>query len=126
MNDHAFVIHHGPKISSRDYDRGVVSLHRRAKGSAEAIEQGELDLMIDHRLGTQFPSARRQQLLEQVRAVRKHTPWYLVCGFLTRPTDPSSGLIKPMVKKYSQVLSDSELMVFLDLSPSDLKKMRRS
>ncbi|MDH0301854.1 MULTISPECIES: hypothetical protein [unclassified Pseudomonas] len=68
---------HGRKLSQREYEHAVVALHAAHAEDATSLEdpslrRRELDLTIDHRLGVDFPPARRERLWQiQQRVERK-------------------------------------------------------
>jgi hypothetical protein len=120
---------HGPRLSGREYDRRVVLLHRaqpsrRSKDEERELRRRELDLMIDYRLGRDFPAARRKAMWDVAERVERRRPMLLVRHFLRRlwPTGLERGAAKLsdfMIDEYAKVLTPDELGAFLGDDPVD-------
>jgi hypothetical protein len=110
---------HGRRLSIEEYDRKIVALHVGLPPIPSAEQQrqvrrAELDLAIDHRLGLDFPSERRNALWaiqERVEKRRGRLVFHyllrkLLPGFLERG---ASGLAGYLVAEYGKVLTREEL-----------------
>lgn len=121
---------YGATISQQQYDERVLALHNNAPPIPTAhqdlqIRHGELNALIDHKLGTQFPHDRRKALWDiQCRLDRKRL-LHVLKGFVTHPLSPSEALTKPQVKGFSNVLSENELQAFFEYSPSELERLTK-
>jgi hypothetical protein len=118
---------HGARLSDEDYEKSIVQLYRGlpplpSKEQEREVRRRELDLAIDHRLGRDFPRARRdalwavQQRVEKKRLrlalrhlLRRWLPSVLVKG--------AQDLAGYMVDEYARVLDKDELESFFRLKP---------
>lgn len=120
----------GTRLSDEKYQRSVAALY---KGLPEppspeqetAVRRKSLNLAIDHRLGVDFPAARREALWEvQQRIARNHLR--VACGLvftgLFRLLTPTSWLTRQglgaaggyVYRQFARVLNPNELAHFLD------------
>ena len=99
-----------PAMPSKDLDR--------------TLRRKELDLSIDHRLGCDFPSDRREAMWKVAERVERKRG-RLILRHLVRRIFPRSlanganGLAGFMVDEYAKVLSPAELREFFDLEPGE-------
>lgn len=116
---------HGPRLSTAEYERRIVALHAGRSpmptpDEDRALRRAELDLAIDHRLGTQFPRERREALWavrqrverQRLRLGLAHAARQLLPGALARG---AARVVGAMERAYAEVLSPEELKRFLDL-----------
>ena len=88
----------------------------------ERVMRAELDLMIDHRLGVDFPPDRREAMWEIRRRIERNrlklVSRYLL-GRLRRKGFARSlqGMAAVMAEEYAKVLSEEDLRAFLGLQP---------
>lgn len=119
----------GPRISDSEYERRMTALHEGlppmpSRDAEREVRRRELDILIDHRLGTGFPSERREALWQaQQRVERKRIRLgleafaiALLPSLFERRAD---GLAGTAVREYGKVLDEPELRCFLDLSRPD-------
>lgn len=120
----------GTRLSDEQYQRSVTALYRGLPEPPSPEQEAEirrksLDLAIDHRLGVDFPAARRDALWEvQQRIARNHLR--VACGLvftgLFRWLTPArwwthkglelaGGYVR---RQFARVLGPSELAHFLD------------
>lgn len=111
---------HGPKLSGEEYDHRIVALY--ADGPAlpdheetARLRRAEFDLLIDHRLGTGFPVARRERLWAAQRRLDRRRVWHLLRGWLARDDDQSAPMTRALLRAYAEVLHEEELVEFFDL-----------
>lgn len=114
---------HGPRLSGREYDRRIVRLHeaqseRPSREEDRELRRRELDLKIDHRLGRDFPSERREALWDVAQRVERRRPLLLARHLLRRlwPMGLERGaadLADYMIDEYAKVLTPQELEAFL-------------
>lgn len=121
---------YGPTITQQQLDARVLALHNNAPPVPTPhqdlqIRYGELNAMIDHKLGTQFPQDRRTALWTVQRSLDRKRLMHVLKGFVTHPLRPSEALTKPQVKGFSQVLNDDELQAFFECSPSELSRLTK-
>lgn len=124
---------YGPRLSSDEYQQAVADLYRRAAESQaaagggdveQAIKDAEFNLVIDYRLGRNFPAERRQALLEAKRAAEKQR-LRLVGRFIRksiRDREFASGMqvwLEQLADAFSQILSPEELDAFMELKPGE-------
>lgn len=115
----------GPRLSGEEYERRVVALYSGApplpdENQDRALRRRELDLQIDHRLGVDFPAARRERLFEVqcgldqvgVGSLIRYALGRVMPSFLVRH---ARFLADDTVRAYAKVLSEEELREFLDL-----------
>ncbi|TAL26937.1 MAG: hypothetical protein EPN97_18395 [Alphaproteobacteria bacterium] len=122
---------HGRRLTDAEYEKKIVALYTGASpipGKAEEIRlrKAELNLQIDHKLGVDFPAARREEMWKTAEAVEKGrltTAFKIVMLYVFKgkadekhmdgsPAD-ADHLTRYLVKKYSAVLDDEELTQFL-------------
>lgn len=114
---------HGPRLSGTEYDRRIVRLHEEqspqpSKAEDRVLRRRELDLKIDHRLGRDFPSERREALWNVAQRVERRRPLLLARHLLRRlwPMGLERGaadLADYMIDEYAKVLTPQELAAFL-------------
>ncbi|MFK3651563.1 hypothetical protein ACI2IY_24475 [Lysobacter enzymogenes] len=119
----------GPKLTRDEYERRIVALHDGAAPMPSEDEErrtrrGELDLLIDYRLGQRFPDARREALWQAQQGLDKRRLWHLLAGVVAHPTDPSAGVAKAQVRAFAEVLDPVELGALLELSDEELQRLR--
>jgi len=113
---------HGPRLTGEEFDRRIVDLQSRlppapSKEQAREARRRQLDLAIDHRLGTRFPAARRDELwavqqrirTRPVRTTLRYLLRRLLPGGVARGADRTARLV---VDEYAKVLSPAELEAF--------------
>ena len=116
---------YGPRLSDEEYDRKIVELHRGlpplpSEEQDREVRRRELELAIEHRLGRDFPAARRRQLFDVQRRLEKprsgsafrYLLGRLMPKYLVRH---ARFLADDTVDAYAKVLSRPELMRLLDL-----------
>lgn len=120
----------GPKLTQQQYEKFVIELHSapRPEGLSPKDEEArkrriEQHIMVDYRLGMDFPQARRNELWAAKQKWEKKRGWYLILGFLTRPTDPGGALVRSLVRAFGTVLTRQELQAFFDLNDEDAEKV---
>jgi hypothetical protein len=120
---------HGPRLSDEEYERRIIELHRDlppmpTKEQDRDVRRRELDLAIDHRLGRDFPSERREALwavkerLEKKR-LRFGVKFLLKKLFGKSVAEDAQGLAGYIVDEYAKVLSKTELKTFFDLQEGE-------
>lgn len=132
---------HGPRLTDEEYERRIMELHRAlppmpTKNQDEEVRRRELDLVIDHRLGQDFPKERRlalwsiQQQVERKR-LRLGLKYLLRKLFTKSFVHQAQGLAGFMVDEYAKVLTKAELETFFDLKegerpalPVDIDQLR--
>jgi hypothetical protein len=119
---------HGPRLTDEEYDRAVIELHRGmspmpTREEDRARRRRALDLAIDHRLGRNFPPARRDALWaasERVESRRIRIGLtYLLCR-LAGGRAHAQALTRALGREYGKVLTPAELEQFLGPSPLTL------
>lgn len=120
---------HGPRLSDDEYEQRIVALHRGRSPMPSAEEdrrlrRQELELAIDHRLGTRFPHERREALWAVAERVERKR-LRLGLAHLARQLAPrlfargAQGLAEAMVREYGDVLDADELARFFGLRPGE-------
>jgi hypothetical protein len=116
----------GSRLSDEEYDRAIVDLHRGmapmpTRDEDRALRRRALDLAIDHRLGRQFPRARRDALWAASERVESKRLWLglrsLLGLFSAGRRQHANALTRALAKEYGKVLSPSELEQFLGPGP---------
>ncbi|HTT12128.1 MAG TPA: hypothetical protein VMG60_14650 [Burkholderiaceae bacterium] len=113
---------HGPRLTQREYEQAVVELHSGAFAKNERndafIGRRELDLNIDYRLGTAFPSERRDELWRIQRRIEKRRLRLSICWlagrlvprtFLARRANRVARFV---VDEYAKALTPDELEAY--------------
>lgn len=109
---------HGPRLSRREYERGIIALHEQPGLSGAQIRRAELELAIDHRLGTAFPADRREALW-RIQQRLPDGPLGLIAswvtGWLSRPwlERRTARTARHLVASWATVLDAQELRDFL-------------
>lgn len=120
---------HGPRLSQKEYERRIVELYTGLPPSPDKEAQArlrrcELDLAIDHRLGQDFPQARRAALWEIQQQVEKKRlrlvlQWlfhFVSYRWLYTRANKLAGYL---VDEYAKVLTKDELQAFFDLRENE-------
>jgi hypothetical protein len=122
-------IGHGPRLSQSEYERRIVELHaglppRPSKQEQARLRRRELELTIDHRLGRNFPPARRDALWEiqqrvEGRRLRLALYWlthFISYGWLYRRANKVARFV---VDEYATVLNPEELRAYFGAEESE-------
>lgn len=125
---------YGPKLSDEEYEREIIALHEElppmpSREQDRRTRRRELYLAIDHRLGTEFPADRREQLwaiMQQVERKRVRVALKYFLKYLFGRSSIPKGLASDMhgvagflVDAFSTVLSESDLRRYFDLEPGE-------
>jgi hypothetical protein len=113
---------HGPRLARREYEQAIVDLYRDSETPAdghdeERIKRLELDLNIDFRLGTKFPTHRRealwrtQQLIEK-RHARLAASWAASVLMRHLLHKHANRVARFVVDQYAKVLTEDELEAY--------------
>ena len=118
---------YGPKITREQYERIVLDLNASLPPMStpeqeRALRRGELNAMIDRKLGVSFPDDKREQLFEAQQKASSRLLWNLAKGFLSNPLDPSAGIVKPLVRGFYAVLSRDEMVEYFDMTPEEIDR----
>jgi hypothetical protein len=133
---------YGPRLSDEEYEKRVIALHRvlppmPSKEQERQLRQAELNLAIDHRLGCDFPQARRDALWAIHQKVEKKRLWlalkYPLRRFFAKKLAlDAQGLAGYLVDEYAKVLTEDELRAFFSLEegqkpvlPIDLNQLKK-
>ncbi len=109
---------YGQRLTDDEYQARVVDLAQDSYGKP-GYERAEIGLMIDHRLGKDFPSPKREALVDAVLSARRAIPFLLAKDKLTsafgKGTKKPVGaaLERHMEKKCGKVLDKTDLAQFL-------------
>jgi len=113
---------YGPRLSQKEYERRIVELYNGlppspGKELQTEIGRRELDLNIDHRLGQDFPAARREALWEiQQRAEKKRLRlgFYWLTHFISYKLlyRRANKVAQFIVDEYARVLTEKELQAY--------------
>ncbi len=124
----------GPRLSDEEYDRSVVELQAnlppmQSREQERQLRRQELELAINHRLGIEFPKARRDALWavkERIERKRMRlSAKYFVRRLFGRAAIPkglaedAQGLAGIMVDAFAEVLDENELRSFFDLEKGE-------
>ena len=134
--------HHGPRISEEEYEKRIAEIYTElpsepSRAQESAARRQELESTIDHRLGLDFPRARRESLWEIQRHIeRRHLRFaieYFVWRLLSQRIPARAGaLAGGVVKQYAKVLNQRELEMFFGVDeaqdpalPVDVERIGR-
>jgi len=120
---------HGSRLSDREYEQQIVALYdglqpSPGKETEAKIHRRELDLTIDHRLGKDFPEARRDELWniqQRVEKKRLRLMFHWLLHFISYRWlyARANKLAGYLVDEYAQVLTKDELQAFFDLGENE-------
>lgn len=121
---------YGATITQEELESRVLALHNSAPPiptpqQDRRIRHGELNAMIDHKLGVDFPLARRKVLWDVQQRLDRKRLLHVLKGFVTNPLSPSQALDKPQIRGFAQVLNEKELQAFFEYSPSQLSRFSK-
>lgn len=121
---------YGPTITQQQLEDRVLALHNNAPPiptpqQDRRIRHGELNAMIDHKLGVDFPFDRRERLWDVQQRLDRKRLLHVLKGFVTNPLSPSEALDKPQIRGFAQVLDENELQAFFEYSPSQLNRFTK-
>ena len=113
---------HGRRLTQREYEQAIVGLHTSPLSASDRAAEShtrrrELDLMIDHRLGIDFPPDRRDALwLVQQRVNSKRlrlAAWWLASLVMPRMLDKRANRVAQFVlHEYAKVLTSEEMRAY--------------
>ncbi len=109
---------YGQQLTDDEYQSKCVDLANKSYGKA-GYERAEIGLMIDHRLGMEFPSEKRAALVDAVLSARRAIPFLLAKNKLKsafgkgQKETASVILERYLIKKCSKVLDRTDLAQFL-------------
>lgn len=118
---------HGPRLSEQAFEQSTLQLITQA-GQDETAEQSlareraEFFLLIDYRLGVEFPVDRREELWKARQRVLHTSFWQALKLALRRPM--GDGLSEMLVKEFSQILDGEEVAALLGLDREELIGLR--
>ena len=114
---------YGSRLSLEEFERRLTTLYGESKPDDQAgvlrfRERAELDLIIDHKLGVDFPSDRREAMWRAQERVRDrryrwlfwHMAHRVLPGGLSTRADPR----RLLEREYGAVLNPDDLNAFLD------------
>ncbi|WP_124674371.1 hypothetical protein [Burkholderia cepacia] len=110
---------YGRKLTRQEFEQAVVNLYdnprsNRSGYEGEHIRWRELNLTIDHRLGVDFPLARREALWRVQQQVEKERLRFaartLLAPIVVRLG--SNRLANIVLKEYAQVLTADEMRAY--------------
>lgn len=111
---------HGPKLSSEQYQRCILALYEDMPPAPDRRQQTklarrELDLLIDYKLGIDFPADRRGRLWDIHDRYRKRFLGNLLLLFSRTLREYRMGwLVSRMLKAYREVLSEDEFVALFE------------
>lgn len=127
---------HGSRLTWDEYTQKIIALHTGlppvpSKAQDEQTRRAELNLRIDHHLGVDFPSERREEMWKVAQKVEKSRiamAFKIIAGYFAsgrgseKHMDGSDAdadlLTKALVSEYKTVLDEEELNQFLG-APED-------
>lgn len=113
------VTQYGHRLSGEEFQKRIVNLHKDLPPVPTAeqqlkVDQQELNLNIDYRLGCDFPAEKRKALWAVQQRVRKR-PFRLILPYLLRKLFRKTfiksfqGLAGFVIDEYAKVLNEKEL-----------------
>lgn len=119
----------GVRLTQAEYERRVRLLYTGVPPlptDQEVVERSQIELhmLVDYRLGVDFPIARRRRLWNVKHRLDKHPLLVVIWGFLSRPWDPGTGVMGVYARALATVLNSEEIRAFLDLNEDDAKLLR--
>lgn len=120
---------HGLRLSAREYEKRIVELYSGlppslSKEEEKNIHRRELDLTIDHRLGQDFPTDRREKLWDIQQRVEKKRlrlmfQWLLHFISYRWLYARANKLAGYLVDEYAKALTKDELQAFFGLAENE-------
>jgi len=123
---------YGPRLSGREYDGKIAELYQSLAGNAATgssdieaeIETGEFNLLIDHKLGIDFPADKRAALLDAKRRIGRNrlklVAAYLGASLRKRGfANAMQVLLEQMCAEFAKILTEEELIALLDRKPGE-------
>jgi len=113
---------HGRRLTDDEYEAAIIALQRSlppmpTEEQDQAARRAELNLAIDHRLGVNFPSERREAIWAIQERMERRRLRLLLWHLLPKPL--RGGLKKGaqrvashLVREYAAVLTPAELEEF--------------
>lgn len=119
---------HGPRLPAEEFERRVVALYDDGpalpgRDEELRLRRAEFELRIDHRLGQDFPKARRDHLWQMQRRFDRLRFWHLFRGLFTPGDDASGPLATALIRTYAKVLDDAELRAYFELSDPEARRL---
>jgi hypothetical protein len=120
---------YGSRLTDDEYEKRIIELHRGlppmpTKDQDREIRRKELELAIDHRLGRNFPAARREALWAakertEKKRLRLGVKFLIKRLFGKHVVKEAQGLAGYMVDEYAKVLDATELESFFGLKKGE-------
>lgn len=109
---------YGPKLTEQEYNTLVLQNVRLGLSSTD-VEKIEFDLIIDYRLGQDFPVAQRKKLFQLHTRLKRFHPLMMLWGVIKSPSDILGYVGECHVKLFGKFLSQEDLTIFFDLDNTD-------
>jgi hypothetical protein len=115
----------GTMISEEQYLEAIRQLHRSGPETPpDQLAEGEYQLMIDRKLGKDFPQDKREVMLAIYR-VMCHERDTLMAQFLSGSLTPEAyseqlhALLQGATRQYERILGPSQLEAFTGAAPGE-------
>lgn len=111
---------HGRRLSLREYEAGITALHSNVPANPDVatrkrLAAAELDLLIDYRLGVQFPAERRTALHRIHQHYQKRLSRQLLLFFSHWLLEHGQHRIATrLLRDFAHVLTHDEFLAFFD------------
>ena len=124
---------YGRKLTNREYEKAIADLHSRAssmpsKSEDREIRKREFSLMIDHRLGNEFPKSLRNELWgvhERIEKKRLRMVASTILGKLSRKSRSEEAhlLADKLVNEYAKVIGRENAEMFFGLNKGERPRL---
>lgn len=121
------VPNHGPKISKQESDRLTIELGLKypsptLKQRLE-VKRDTMNVMIDAKLGQNFPQHRRDALWGHVKGFEQTAGLQILTSFITSPTDPFGKMAQKVVKRFAKELTFEELKQYFGYNDQEMNRL---
>jgi len=117
---------YGPKITREESDQRCIELALKYETPSKAqeleVKRATMDVMIDHKLGQNFPQDRRDRLWDYQEGFHKTMLLHTAKAFVVRPWDPMGSLGKDLVKRFAKELTMDELKQYFDYTEEEINR----
>ena len=104
------------RLTQQEFEESIANLYQ-TEYDESILQRRELELTIDHRLGTEFPIDRREQLWEVCQNIERSRLRFAVKWLTNVLTSrlrrrQSTKLAQVVIDEYAKVLTTQELIMY--------------
>lgn len=114
--DNQTPLRYGTKLTREQSDKLMTS---HGLTDPDKIRAHEINMLIDRKLGIDFPANLRSDLIKEVNKQDSQRVWHIIKGFALFRS-PWNSMVIEMVRGYSKFLSRRDIVELLSLPPEQV------